>query len=119
MTTKNEFTLEFSCIKDRHVQLRRLDRNQRDIKQCNDKLASYLSEPKTPLQFQQFLELKSDARELENDNEAILADLRNQVDVSSQSALLLSKHLRRFQEFAQRVVAYLSDVKTQRSIGIS
>ncbi|MFC4096726.1 hypothetical protein [Euzebyella saccharophila] len=119
MSIKNEFTLESSRIKDRNVQLRCLDRNQRDIKQFNEKLASYLSEPKTPLQFQKFTELKNDARELQNENEVILADIRNQVDVSSQSALLLSKHLRRFQEFAKKVVGYLSDVKMERSLGTS
>ncbi|WP_209400459.1 hypothetical protein [Pseudozobellia sp. WGM2] len=104
-TTKAQFT------NDKNVQLKRLDRNQRDIDQFSRKLSSYLCEPKTYHQFVRFNELKENVSELAHSNENIITELRSDENASARCSGMLQKHLDRFQNFASEVVEYLRDVK--------
>jgi hypothetical protein len=96
-------------------QLRRLERNQKDIAQLIAKLCCYISEPRTYEQFRQLTDLKDRAKELRQANANIVGSLHNELNTMERCSRLLEKHLQNFELFSKEVLDYTGATKVSHT----
>ncbi|MGB6153348.1 MAG: hypothetical protein WBG48_15320 [Pricia sp.] len=102
-------------ILNREIQMRRLKYNQRDLALFYGKLRSYVCEPKTFEQFNQWNHLRENAEQLRNANLAIIAKLKGEGSSLSSCSKMLSGHLNNFNRFREDIMLYVKAVKSQNT----
>lgn len=93
------------------VQLRKLDRNERDIELFKKQLASYLVEPKTHDSFTWFYKLKNEVKLLENACSSIHLRIRKNETDLDELLSLINMQLKRTKLLALEISIYLDKIK--------
>lgn len=112
MNSKFKFSDKNSLVRRNFtVQIKRLDRNERDIALFKKQLSSYLVEPKTHENFTLFYKLKTEVKYLENSCTFIYLRIRTNIKELNEISNLIDIHLERTKLLADNISIYLDKIK--------